>query len=252
MPQKGGDGCRKSQRYGKTPRRCGSEWRSACARRDRCARRDHHWVERPSDGLADVFEVHPQHRAFAGPHLRWRSKRGGAAGWCAPPVFCAWRWPMLQVASSAECRPPADLEHVDVVDLQFGAFQDCPDRGHRAHSHDPRLYRGVAVGDQPAQRLQPGRVGEGRVGEHDRGGGGVYPGGVAGGDGAVLGEGRAQLRQVRQGDSRRGRARRSRSAPGAFWRGPRSAGSARGNILPRPQVSARSRLLSRRRWTTSK
>jgi hypothetical protein len=64
----------------------------------------------------------------------------------------------------------------------------------------PGLDAGVAVGDQPAKRGVPVAVGKGARGQHDRGGGVVDPGRVAGGDGAVFGEGWLELGQVAGGD----------------------------------------------------
>ncbi len=63
----------------------------------------------------------------------------------------------------------------------------------RPGAHDRRIDAGGGPGNDAGQRLDAAPLGFGRGHQHDRGGAVIDAGGVAGGDRAVLVEGRAQL-----------------------------------------------------------
>jgi hypothetical protein len=88
------------------------------------------------------------------------------------------------------------LEHVDVIHLQVGALKNLAHRGYRPDAHHARLDPGVAVGDEPADRVISVPFGIIPVGQDHGRCGVVDARSVAGGDRAFLGEGRLQPGQV--------------------------------------------------------
>ena len=115
--------------------------------------------------------------------------------------------PLGLVRSGGSSRPAAhrqrlgrerlvDLEHVDVFQAQAGLLEQRLHRRHRADAHVLRVHAGVAVGHQPAHRLQAALLGQAALHQHHRRRRVVDARGVAGRHGAVRIEHRLQPGQL--------------------------------------------------------
>ncbi|CRP52210.1 hypothetical protein PAERUG_P5_London_26_VIM_2_01_09_02983 [Pseudomonas aeruginosa] len=87
------------------------------------------------------------------------------------------------------------LDQVQLLQAPAGLVERATGGGDRADAHDRRVDPGAGVAGDPRQHRQAQGLGLGRAHQQYRGGAVVEAGGVAGGDAAVLPEGRLELGQ---------------------------------------------------------